>query len=265
MTIERKQPIEWYLNSPNVSHSKLRDFAEHGARYYHDRYLAKTIPREETQALTFGQAFETLLQRGGEAFAKEVMVAPVNLDGRTKEGKAWKAAAAGKLAVSQDDYQAMLEMASSVREHVEAAGKVEACEQQITLTGEAHGLTLQSRPDYVLLSELCPLSIDLKTTKNLNDLSSTGIVKLGYHTQAAMVRRLLALNGLPDATCYLLVVEKCLPYRCALMRLSSALLDAGDRWLDTYAPRLAECMQQNCWPRTSTVDVEPPRWLLETA
>ena len=88
-------------------------------------------------------------------------------------------------------------------------------------------------------------------------------MKLGYHTQAALVRRLLALNGLPGAECYLMAVEKCAPHRSALLRLTPQLLDAGDRWIDTYLPKLAECFRADSWPRATpqVVDIDVPRWL----
>jgi hypothetical protein len=145
-----------------------------------------------------------------------------------------------------------------------------ACEQQVTLTAAAYGMTLQSRPDYVMLGSPLgqgAISIDLKTTKNLNDLNSTGIVKLGYHTQAALVRRMLVANGHPDVDCYLLAVEKCAPYRSALLKLKPELLAAGDQWIDTYAPRLAHCLETGQFPRAvpGIVEVDVPRWLRDDA
>lgn len=265
MTIIRGIPIAEYLASPNVSHSKLRTFEQGGPRLYHDRYLSKTSEREETSALVFGQAFETLLQRGEAALREEVLIAPHGLDGRTKEGKAFKQQAAGRTCIAADEFEAMRAMVESLSELEVARDKLEACEQQVTLTAPSHGLTLQARPDYVLLSEMCPISIDLKTTKCLNDLNATGVVKLGYHTQAALVRRVLAANGLPGAACYLLAVEKVEPYRSALLHLTPALLDAGDLWIDTYLPRLAACFERGQWPRAEPTvrDLELPRWLAQ--
>ena len=263
MTILKNHPIDRYLNAPHVTHSKLRTFDEGGPALYHARHVAKTLEREETDALRFSTAFEALFQRGGQGFEAECVVIPPG-HGNLGTVKAAKAAAAakGKTPISQDDYAAMLEMARSLRELPEL-GKVDVCEQQVTLTGESCGLTMQSRPDYVMLSDLHAYSVDLKTTKNLSDLlSGHGIAKLGYHTQAALVRRLMRAHGY-DPECFLLAVEKIPVYRSALIRIPSEMLDAGDRWIDLVAGRIKHCMDTGTWARAmpGIVDIETPRWL----
>lgn len=263
MTLHRNQPLDWYLNAPHVTHSKLRTFDEGGPALYHARHVEKTLPREETDALRFGTAFEALFQRGGHGFEAECQLIPAG-HGNLGTVKAAKAAAAakGKVPISQDDYTTMLEMARSLRELPEI-GKAEVCEQQVTLVGESCGLTMQSRPDYVMLSDLHAYSVDLKTTKNLSDLlSGHGIVKLGYHTQAALVRRLMRQHGY-DPECYLLAVEKIPVYRSALIHLPSEMLDAGDRWIDLVASRIKHCMDTDQWARAmpGIVEIETPRWL----
>ncbi len=271
MALCRDLDIAEYHASANVSHSKLRTFAEKGPAYYHARYVGKTLEREETAALAFGQAFETLFQGGGDAFAERVAVLPEG-HGNTKAVQSAKAAAkaAGKLAISPDERSAMLEMVGSLHELERGMELVAMGEQQLTLTADAYGLTLQSRPDYLLLpggfGGDC-LSVDLKTTKCLDDMSDTGIVKLGYHTQAALVRRLCRMNDLGDARCYLLVVEKVPVYRSELIELSPELLDKGDQWLDVYAPRLSECYARNTWPRArqEVRRAGVPRWLQDEA
>ncbi len=267
MAILRGISIDEYHSGPNVSHSKLETFAERGPGYYHARYLAKTLEREETAALTFGNAFELYFQQGEEAFERAVATRPDG-HGNTKAVQAAKAAAkaTGKLAVSPAERETMRCMAASLREHDMASLLIAAAEQQLTLTAELYGRTYQSRPDWLVTETgfgQGPVSIDLKTAKDLNDFSDTGIVKMGYHTQAALVRRLCRLNGLGDATCYLLAVEKVPVYRCELIELPGELLDLGDRGLEVYAPKLAECYERNHWPRArpGIRRAGVPRWL----
>ena len=262
--------ITEYHASSNVSHSKLRDFATKGPAYYFARHHARTLEREETAALVFGQAFELLFQ-DPDAFARDVVVLPPG-HGNTKAVQAAKEAArqAGKLAIAPDERAAMLEMAGSLREHDLAPGLIAQSAQQVTLTADCYGLPMQARPDYLVTDTgfgSGAISIDLKTTKSLDDMTDTGIVKLGYHTQAALVRRLCRLNNLGDCTCYLLVVEKAPVYRSELVELSPELLAQGDRWLDVYAPKLAECYERNHWPRTrpGIRRAGVPRWLQDEA
>lgn len=260
-----------YHAASNVSHSKLRVFAEKGPGYYHAQYIAKTLAREETKALLFGQAYEILYQQGGDTFKERVCVLPEG-HGNLKTVQAAKAAAlaAGKIPISPSEYQDALEMMRSLSEQDTAPAMIEASEQQLTLTAEAYGLTIQSRPDWLMRASAFSdgaASTDLKTCKTLDDMSDTGIVKMGYHTQAALVRRLCRMNDLGDCTCFLLAVEKEPVYRCELIKLSPDLLAQGDRWLDVYLPKLAECYQTDRWPRARPgVRVAGvPRWLRDEA
>jgi len=272
MAIHRDVSIDAYHGSANVSHSKLKDFAQKGPAYYHARWVTRTLERKETKPLTFGQAFELLFQQGGDVFAERVVTLP-DFHGNDNRVKAAKAAAqaAGKLCITPGERADMLEMAASLREHDMAPALLAASESQLTLTADLHGLTIQSRPDYLVLDTGFgggAISIDLKTCKSLDDMSDTGIVKLMYHTQAALVRRLVRLNGLDDdCTCYLLAVEKEPVYRCELIELPSELLDKGDQWLDVYAPKLADCFHQNYWPRArpGVRRANVPRWLQDEA
>lgn len=251
---------DYHDDKDHTSHSRIRCFVNHGEAYYYERFITGEIARETTKALDYGTAFEALFQRGGEVFADTVMVEPPGHDGRTNQGKAWRAAAeaSGKPVISWDDYQAMLTMAGRARESPWSP-LLEASVQQATLRGLAYGLRIQARPDWLCLeghemSGFRPYSIDLKTTKDLTDLSTReGVVSLGYHTQSAITRRLMrayleARGEDPETDHYLFVVEKCYPHRNALLRLNPEVLDYGDLYLEKHGPRLARCIAHNHWP-----------------
>lgn len=250
----------YHADREHTSHSRIRDFVNHGEAYYYERYLTGEIARKATNALEYGTAFETLYQRGGDAFAELVMVEPERFDGRTTAGKQWAAAAkaSGKLVIAHDDYLSMLKMAERARQSphhllMEAAG------QQATLRGHAYGLTIQARPDWLNIdgherTGFRPYTVDLKTTKDMNDLKTReGVVSLGYHTQSAITRALLrqylAECGEDTETeHYLFVVEKCYPHRNALLRLNPEVLDYGDLYLEKYGRELAACIAADHWP-----------------
>lgn len=251
---------DYHDDKDHTSHSRIRDFERHGAAYYFERYIAGTIARKVTGPLDYGTAFETLLQRGGDTFAETVMVAPPGHDGRTVQGKAWKAAAdaSGKPIIDQQDYRDMLVMSERVRESPYWP-LIEVCTQQATLRGHAYGVRIQARPDWLCLdgheqTGFRPFTIDLKTSKDLNDLSSReGVISLGYHTQSAITRRLMRayLEGRgedPETDHYLFVVEKCYPHRNALLRLNPEVLDYGDVYLEKYGQKLAACIASDTWP-----------------
>jgi PDDEXK-like domain of unknown function (DUF3799) len=266
MSIERNVSIESYHENARISHSMLKDFSDRGPCYFYRRYIEKSIPRKTSEAFSFGQAFETLVQRPLE-FNKEVIVAPEGLDGRTKQGKEFKASCAGREFISHFEFRQMERMLEAYREHTLAVSMVNACEQQVTLTHE----NLQARPDWVCLegsaeTSFLPISIDLKTCDDINELrNARKLIRFSYHTQAAFVRRMLALNGFPNAQCYLLCVEKETPHRVAMFRLREDLLDVADRWIDVQLGRLWHCMDTNTWPRVEPgiVEIGKPGWLQE--
>lgn len=250
----------YHADRHHTSHSRIRDYANHGAAFYYERYLTGEIARKVTGPLEYGTAFEALLQRGGDAFAEAVMVEPENFDGRTTAGKQWRAAAnaSGKITISHDDYLSMLKMAERARTSPHLP-LIESCGDQPTLRGHAYGLQIQARPDWLNLggherTGFRPYSVDLKTTKDLSDLSTReGVVSLGYHTQSAITRALmrqyLAERGEDTETeHYLFVVEKCYPHRNALLRLNHEVLDYGDLYLEKYGRELARCIAEDHWP-----------------
>lgn len=263
----------YHADLEHVSCSRLKDFAARGPAYYAERYLTGTIEREETSALVFGQAFETLVQEGHARFSETYVVKPPHArDGRTKEAKAWAAAQAGKIILGEDEMDAMLRMHATLNateELRDGMDLVRQCEPQVTLRGAMHGVPIQCRPDWAHLDDFAPYTVDLKTTKDLGDLvdEATGecgpaLIRLGYHVQAALVRRLMAQNGFPDATAYLLIVEKQPAYRAAFVNIES-LLAAGERYLDEHLPRLAACLTEKRFPRAprGIVQLRAPRWL----
>ena len=270
--ILRNLPIDAYHEErAYTSHSRIRDFADRGARYYFERHVQRTIEREETEAFRFGNAFETLFQRGVDALGESYAVK--TLRGNTTEGKQWLAAqkAKGKSVISQEDFDAMMSMTEALQNDcAEGMAKVEHAEQQVTLRGEIHGVKVQARPDWLYLGEFGAYSVDLKSTKNMADLKvdldtcGPSVWKLGYNVQAAIVRELLRQNGHEHVTCYLLVAEKVPAYRVDIIDIEH-LLDSGDAWLARMLPQLAECQRTNTWPRSSggIVRIQKPRWMDE--
>lgn len=236
-----------------ISHSKLHAFVEHGPRYFQQLYITGTLAREETAALSFGQAFEDLYQRGGDYFKQHWAVMPQHFkDGRSKAAQEWKAAqlAAGRGVVSWDDYQHMLHMVDELHGCKKITALSEGAEQQVTLRGELYGCKMQARPDYVLLDHFGSHSGDIKTTKDYGDIYPYGyaVTRFGYAVQAAIVRHLLAQNGYENASAYLFVVEKKPTYRRACIEFLPRDFERAEAYLREWLPRLRECLETDTWP-----------------
>jgi len=246
-----------------VSHSRLHDFIERGPAYYRGRYITGEIARKETAALTFGQALEDLFQRGGEYFAQHYAVRPAHLKGNTTAGKQWAAAQQDRKIVTDEDWQSMLAMVASLRTCEKGVALVDGAEEQITLRGEVFGLRMQARPDYVHLSEYGAYSVDLKTTRDMNEvMRGRAPVQFGYITQAALVRRLMQANGYTPASAYLFVVESQASYRRECFEVEPEYLAWADQLLEKECAELKRCLDSDVWPLGSdeVITLKKPGW-----
>lgn len=273
--IDYDMSIEVYHASPMISHSKLRDLASKGPRYYASRHVSRTTPPpEDTEAQVFGQLFEDIVQ--GRAFDRDVYAVKPT-DGpesnfSTKEGRAWKKAALarGQRIVTQDELDDMDEMQVALRENETAIELIRGCLKQVTLTVAYPGTPgLRARPDWLsatgcAVNVFRPYSLDLKTTGNLHKLvSGRGIVEFGYHSQAAIVRHTMLEEGFGDTSHYLLACEKARPYRCQVIEIPHEWLDLGWQRCKRQLARLAKHYESGSWPRVDHEMVAlppPPAW-----
>ncbi len=282
MTAEiiRDLPIGVYHSIPSdyVSHSRFHDFVKHGPAFFEKRYITGEIAREETEALRYGQAFEDLKQRGIEAFRETVAVRPPHLKGKgnTAPGKAWNDAHADKYCIDDATFAEMVAMCGALDECTDAVALFENAEQQVTLRGDAFGLKMQARPDILVLDHFKPIIGDIKTTKAIGDLlrevgpnryePGPAMLQFGYHSQLALMRRLLAEAGYPGASVYLWVAEKS-GLNAACIEIPEDILLEGERVFEHHAPRLGECIRTGRFPRAmaNIVKLEAPGWMKRRA
>lgn len=267
MAIIYDLPIaEYHDQIARWSHSRFRDFVRLGARYAFERYITRTIERKETEPMRIGTAFEVLVQQGDAAF--ESLIYHQREDGRKIKAQLDSAKAAGLLIIKGEAYAQMQGMRASLFDCADGMELIEPADMQVTITGDAFGLPMQSRPDWLNLEGLArtdyrPYTVDLKTCDNLDLLrgDASKLFQLGYHTQASLARALLRDNGYAESEHYLFAVEKQGAHRSALIRLRPELLDWADLYYAKYAPLLADCIRKNAWPRAEpTCEVGVPRW-----
>lgn len=266
--IEHDLDIDAYHAREHISHSKLRTFAAQGARAFHMFHVTRSCrPPVDTDALRFGRLFEDLIQKGSidlSGYAAK----PAGMNLGSVDGRAWKKEqmAAGREIIDSADLDAMEHMAVSVRESEIALELIRASREQVTLTCHYEGtISLQARPDWLCvdgspLLGFRPLSLDLKTTSSLNKLASgRGVLDLGYHCQAAMVRHIMRENGMADSSHLLLACEKAAPFRVQTIEIPEEWLDAGWAWCEAQLVKLHRCYQKNEWPRVEAEITSLPR------
>lgn len=255
--------IESYHAARHLSAHRLGDFADRGPRYYAMRYLRGSLPpREQTDAMRFGQLFEDCLSGVSTDWSKYA-IKPEGMSFATKEGKAWRLANEGKDIISQGELDDLKYMTESVSESELALSMTKRAKAQVSLRDDgACTFGLQSRPDWVSLEE--NWSLDLKTTQSLGMLTSGKAVRdFRYHCQAALVRRLMGQLGFTPEH-YLLGVERIAPYRCQVIRFPQEWIDAGTRWCDAQIAGIESCIEAGEWPRVESQMVDlppPPSWL----
>ncbi len=263
-------PLSEYHDPANgyVSHSRLHDFLERGPGFFRGKYITGEIARKETPSLIFGQAFEDYFLGGEEHFRSLYAVRPAHIkNGTTTAAKQWKAAQpASMICLTDEDWECIKRMTASLHTCKKGMEFVDRSEQQVTFRGNVFGLNMQSRPDCVRLAEFGTCTIDLKTTRDINDFlkrDGSAVWRFGYHTQAALARRLLAANGYENASAYLLVVESQEPYNRAFIQLKEDGLAWADRVLEEECAKLKECIDTDTWPLgpDEIVQLGKPRWV----
>lgn len=267
--ITHDEPIELYHQRDDLSTSKLKTFESKGPRFYHDRYINKSIPVNDSKAaFVFGQAFEDLLTFG--ELPERYAVQPADMKLNTKAGKAWKTEQEGKAILKGDEFASMTRMLESVRENESAMALLDQARVQVSLRTDVDGLPgLQTRPDWMSddvapEAGFRPYIVDLKTTVDLGRmLRGSDIVKYRYHGQAAIARQVCRSHGV-DPAFFLLVAEKPAPHRAVLMELTAGFIDAGDRWVREQTAGIRDCYARNVWPRfdAEVVTVDKPGWLV---
>jgi hypothetical protein len=281
LTISTDISIDEYHASEFISHSKLRTLAEVGPFGYRARHLTGENKRERTDAMAFGQAFETFSQEP-QAFARRYVEAPA-VEGKADDALLAEAAVLGVLvdgkpytkrhdaktvqlammrAQGQDvmtraDMMRIERMAESFARNPDAQDVCRGMQTQATLREDFGGFGvlpgLQSRPDWYG-DRVFP---DLKTCGQFGQFDRE-ILTRGYHTQAALIDIIVGERCAHP----MIVVESEWPYRCQVVDLPLDLLEAGREWCEARLAELRECYARDNWPLCETRrEANVPRWM----
>jgi hypothetical protein len=128
-----------------------------------------------------------------------------------------------------------------------------------------NGLTLQSRPDFLMLDEATKRGwyIDLKKTDDLAGFGRKAI-DYGYHRQGAIAQWLAAAAGY-RIDFYLLAVEWQRGARARMFQVGDHILDAGWREAKDTIDEIAQRFADDDWTddHDGSVDgLEVPEWMM---
>lgn len=257
-------PIDEYHAHPCYSHSKLRVFARGGPRLYYMTFINPSLPpRKRTDAMVFGDFFETYVQRPS-AFPKACLVAPAGKGNETGPKRDFlKSIPKGTDYIDQEDLAKMANMKSAMDEHDLAMALISGGQAQVTMRNNIRGALCQARPDWLCMGGIPendwePYSLDLKTTDSLDDFESD-IYNYGYYSQAAMVEM---IADVPMEN-YILAVEKQIPHRVALYMVCHDSMAAGREWVSEQLYGVTSCVSSNSFPRIEqgVKVVRLPAWM----
>lgn len=267
-------PMADYLGNtcpgPSISRSGLWEIETRSpAHYWAHSYLnPNRVQDEDTDALRIGAAVHTLILEPDE-WHERYLVRTESLDGRTKEGKAWKAEAetSGRKIVGYADWCMVRGVTAAVKEHPLARRAFEASAPEVTLTlkDSETGVWLKARPDALPRdARRLPFSVQLKTTQDASPAAfAKSVWGYGYHLGAAMEIDMLAMLGWHDNPGALLIaVEKEPPYAVSLLRLSDEAVAWGRHQYRRALRRFADCLAAGKWPAyaDTVTEIGLPEW-----
>lgn len=252
---------DYHTSSPAwFSKTTLRLFDEMGAPWFKlwlDGKVVKPHPKGADQGL----ALDALLTEGRDALNARFAFAPNYLDRRTKAGKEWAEAQAGKMILPAEDALIIEDAAAAVRA-CSAWPAIERSMAQHTIRrhSPALGFGLQSRPDW-LHYDTATL-FDLKKTRDLNRFGAQAI-DLGYHLQAAVAKWCLGDDGIDLAGAFLVAVEWERGARCRVYEIQPDVLDFADRQMRKIAQEIARRFAENDWTdrQESAQPLDIPAWI----
>lgn len=225
-------------------------------------------PRPDTPALTRGRAIHCAVLEP-ERWASEYVPLPVFPDGRTKAGKAAKAAfmecvKPGVEVLSASEHELAERCAEAVRSHPAAAELLRGgrTEETVTWVDPVEEIACKGRLDWIGPAGI----LDVKTTRHESiRLIASDCARYLYHGQlawyhdGARAARLIPPDAEPP---HVIFVQTCEPYDVVPARLSEDDLLRGRGLYRDLLSRYVECVAADWWPgmEPGVLDLALPGW-----
>ncbi len=247
--VELGMSMERYLADPAVDQSSLkRAWGRTWAEFdWHKRNPSKPSP-----AMNFGTAWH-ILQFEPQRWIHAVAVAPT-VDGRTKEGKAEKAAflarSAGRIVISEEEDAALHEMQAALIKHEEALKLCATdgrCELSLFWTDDDTGIECKARIDKYSFDGTI---IDGKTARDVSpQWFSRSAYQLGYHLQAAFYIDAVEACRLGSFARFRIVAQcSAPPYLPAVYQFDDDQINLGRATYKRLLGELATCRAKGRFP-----------------
>lgn len=257
------EPEEYYERALGVASKSSLDLVRRSPAHYH-AWATGSDEREETPALEFGSAVHVALLEP-ERFDSVYTQSPDFGDLRTKVAREardeWRAANAGRKALSLDDWERIERMRESIARHSLAASLLRGGRSEVSAYWDdpETGLRCKSRVDYMRGGIL----IDLKTTDDASPGAfPTSCARYGYHRQDAMYTQAWRACGADVDAFVFIAVEKRAPFAVGVHVLDGDAKALGASSIRRDLETLADCLALDDWPaygeQIHTLSL--PRW-----
>jgi hypothetical protein len=254
-------PASRYHAAQGVSNSMLRHLARSPGHL--QAYLEQS--EEQAPAMLFGQIVHQLLLEPDQPWSWAVR--PPGLDGRSKEGKEWKARVGDKPVLDHQDWLHVEGVVSSVRCHPTARLALGAGKPEVSIFKAFHlGGTVLRKARIDFVNEGNAL-VDIKTLEDARpEAFARQMVNLRYHVQAAYYldawNDSLPAGVNPKEAFVFIAVEKQPPYAVAVYDLARDAINAGRGEYIRLLQLYMECERQGEWPsyNPDIQEINLPAW-----
>lgn len=248
----KKESFWTYEKSNGINQSKLVKLARSPKTLQY--YLLNKEDEEETKSMIFGALVHSLIL-APETVEDEFLFEPDGVDGRTKDGKAWRkhledrATAENKRILKEADHRRGISVAESILNDPVASSYFQGMgENEISLYGldEETGLLKKARVDRVPKGDFL---LDIKTTKDASPSAFRySIREYKYYLQAAYYLDLYEQLKEKKDYFVFVAVEKEPPYACGVYYLNSQTLEEGRKEYKSLLQKYKRCIDTNIWP-----------------
>lgn len=258
---------EAYHAAPGISKSHLDAIANQSPMHYWAQYIDPNRVHEMTEAMSIGQAAHYAILEPDLLLSKVACIPDV--DGRTKEGKAIKAAFAlehaGKLALKYNDYQGVLGLRDACMKNATTSGLLARgqSEQTFFATDPETGALIKCRTDYI--HDDMSMIIDVKSAE---DASPWGFGKAAgnyrYDVQAPWYTDVVALaTGVRPQHFVWVAFEKVHPYAIGVYYAAPEQIERARAAARADLVRILHYRKENVWPDYSQEirQLQLPAWV----
>jgi exodeoxyribonuclease VIII len=255
--ISTTETIEEYHANEAIGSGDVRAFLRSPRAYADSR--AGIGKKEKSAALSLG-TLAHLYFLEPDKFDNSVVVKPPGHDGRTKEGKAWMEAMAGKTVMTKEDEEILGFLTRRMPAEVIRILKNTAVKAEVTYRAAIDGTECQCRADLVVIDGK-PKVWDLKTCQDVDDAANS-VWQYGYHIQAEWYKRVIHAETGHWPEFVFLFCETSSPYRWRIITLDDTLKVDADAKIDRALAGIAACRASGDWSDKSplTQVVTAPKW-----